>query len=45
VRYVLTGSVRRSPRLVRVLVRLHDVQSGASVWGETMEAAPDELFE
>jgi adenylate cyclase len=45
VRYVLTGSVRRSPQLVRVLVRLHDVQSGASVWGETMEAVPGELFE
>jgi adenylate cyclase len=45
VRYVLTGSVRRSPQLVRVSVRLHDVQSGASIWGETMEAVPSELFE
>jgi adenylate cyclase len=45
VRYVLTGSVRRSPQLVRVSVRLHDVQSGASIWGESMEAAPSELFE
>jgi adenylate cyclase len=45
VRYVLTGSLRRSPQLVRVSVRLHDVQSGASIWGESMEAAPSELFE
>jgi adenylate cyclase len=45
VRYVLTGSIRRSPLLLRVSVRLHDVQSGAGIWGETMEAAPSELFE
>jgi adenylate cyclase len=45
VRYVLTGSVRRSAQQVRVSVRLHDVQSGASIWGETTETPPGELFE
>jgi adenylate cyclase len=45
VRYVLTGSVRRSAGRVRVSVRLHDVQTGASLWGDTTEVAPGELFE
>jgi adenylate cyclase len=45
VRYVLTGSVRRSPRLVRVSVQLCDSRTGASLWADTSEVSPGELFE
>jgi adenylate cyclase len=46
VRYVMTGSVRRSPRLVRVSVQLGDALSGASLWGDTSEVPPGgELFD
>jgi adenylate cyclase len=45
VRYVMTGNVRRTTNLVRVSVQLHDVELGISLWGDTAEGAPDELFE
>jgi adenylate cyclase len=45
VRYVMTGSVRRSPRLLRVSVQLGDAHSGASLWGDTSEVPPGELFD
>jgi adenylate cyclase len=45
VRYVLAGSVRRTSSRVRVAVQLHDVELGISLWGDTTEGAPDELFE
>jgi len=45
VRYVMTGSVRRSPRLVRVAVQLSDAQTGASLWGDSSVVPPGELFE
>jgi len=45
VRYVLAGNVRRTPNRVRVAVQLHDVELGISLWGDTAEGAPDELFE
>lgn len=45
VRYVLTGSVRRSERLVRVSVELCDANTGVSLWGERAEAPPGELFD
>jgi adenylate cyclase len=45
VRYVLAGNVRRTPNRVRVAVQLHDVDLGISLWGDTAEGAPDELFE
>jgi adenylate cyclase len=44
VRYVVMGSVRRSPRSMRVSVQLFDAYSGASLWGDTSEITPDELF-
>jgi adenylate cyclase len=44
VRYVLSGSLRRSDRLVRVSVELCDCNTGASLWGEKSEIAPAELF-
>jgi adenylate cyclase len=45
VRYVLAGNVRRTPNRVRVAVQLHNVELGISLWGDTAEGAPDELFE
>jgi adenylate cyclase len=45
VRYVLTGSLRRSAQLVRVSVELSDAATGASLWGEKMDAPPGELFD
>jgi adenylate cyclase len=39
VRYVMTGSLRRSPRLVRVLVNLCDAQTGISLWALRLETA------
>jgi adenylate cyclase len=44
VRYVLTGSVRRSPRTLRVSVQLWDCESGASLWGDTTELPVNDLF-
>jgi adenylate cyclase len=45
VRYVLTGSVRRSGRLVRVSVELCDADTGASLWGQKEEVPQGELFD
>ncbi len=45
VRYVMTGNVRRSPTRVRVATQLYDAESGVSLWGDTAEGAPDDLFE
>ena len=45
VRYILSGSLRRSDRSVRVTVELWDSNSGATLWGEKSEIAPAELFD
>ena len=45
VRYILSGSLRRSERLVRVSVELCDTNTGATLWGEKSEIAPNELFD
>lgn len=45
VRYVVTGSVRRSPRQVRVSVQLHDTQTGESLWADASDVPLDALFE
>ena len=45
VRYVLSGSLRRSERLVRISVELCDSQTGTTLWGEKMEVEPSELFD
>jgi adenylate cyclase len=45
VRYVLSGSLRRTERLVRVSVELCDANTGATLWGEKSEVAPGELFD
>jgi adenylate cyclase len=45
VRYVLSGSLRRSERSVRVSVELCDTSTGATLWGEKSEVTPGELFD
>ena len=45
VRYVMSGSVRRSTRMVRVSAQLHDVSTGASLWAENTEQPVGELFD
>ncbi|HYZ61920.1 MAG TPA: tetratricopeptide repeat protein, partial [Acetobacteraceae bacterium] len=45
VRYVVTGSVRRSERLIRVGMQLCEAESGRTIWSELAEAAPGELFD
>jgi len=44
VRYLVTGSVRRSGRELRVQVELVDAQSGTRLWGDRAEATGGELF-
>jgi adenylate cyclase len=45
VRYVMTGAVRRSPRQIRVSVHLCDARTGGSLWSDTSEMTPGELFD
>jgi len=45
VRYVMTGTVRRSERAVRVSVELCDASTGASLWAEREEVAAGALFD
>jgi len=45
VRYVLSGTVRRSTSSVRVCVKLLDVRESACVWAENYSAGLAELFD
>ncbi len=45
VRYVLSGSVRRSGRLLRITVELSDALTGTSLWGERAEVEEGEVFD
>ncbi|WP_244408698.1 adenylate/guanylate cyclase domain-containing protein [Roseomonas fluvialis] len=44
VRYVVSGSVRRAGRHLRVQVELSDAQSGTSLWGDRAETEGGEIF-
>ena len=43
-RYLVEGSVRRSPDRIRIAVRLTDLPRGVLLWSETYDAAPSEIF-
>jgi adenylate cyclase len=44
-RYIAFGSVRRSDRSVRVSIEACDSQTQETVWGDTVEVTPGELFD
>ncbi len=44
VRYLVEGSVRRSPERIRISIRLTDAQRGGLLWSETYDVAPKDLF-
>ena len=44
-RYIAFGTVRRSDRSVRVSIEACDSQTQETVWGDTVEVAPGELFD
>ncbi len=43
-RYILSGTFQRSPKRVRVIVRLTDAQTGSEGWVESYERDLDDLF-
>jgi adenylate cyclase len=45
VRYVLSGSIRRSAERIRVAVELSDAETGFGIWSDRAEFPPNELFE
>lgn len=45
VRYVLSGSIRRTTTATRVGVQLYDVASGRVLWGTAVETPPDRVFD
>ena len=45
VRYVLSGSIRRSSNRIRVAVELSDTRTGFGIWSDRADFAPGELFE
>lgn len=44
VRYVVEGSVRRSPERIRVSVNLTDAARGTLLWSERYDAEPKDIF-
>lgn len=44
-RYVVSGSVRRSAKTMRISVQLVDGPSGQSLWAEKFDRSPDDLFD
>jgi adenylate cyclase len=44
VRYVLEGSVRRTPGAVRVVAQLIEAESGAHIWSDTFDGDVPNLF-
>lgn len=45
VRYVLSGSIRRSANRIRVAAELSDTRTGFGIWSDRADFAPGELFE
>src|SRR5688500_16818078 len=43
-RYLVEGSVRRSPDRIRIAVRLTDLPRGVLLWSENYDAAPADIF-
>jgi len=45
VRYILSGSVRRSPRFLRIHAELATTDDGAVIWAQSFDAEIGDLFE
>jgi adenylate cyclase len=45
VRYLVEGSIRRSPERLRVSIRLTDTSRGALLWSEQYDAEPKDIFQ
>ncbi|WP_165943591.1 adenylate/guanylate cyclase domain-containing protein [Roseicella aquatilis] len=45
VRYLLTGSLRRQGRQLRIAIQLCETQTGGMLWGDRITAETEDLFE
>ena len=44
VRYIVEGSIRRSPERIRISIRLTDATRGALLWSENYDITPKDIF-
>jgi adenylate cyclase len=44
VRYIVEGSIRRSPERIRIAIRLTDAARGTQLWSENYDVAPMDIF-
>jgi len=44
VRYIVDGSIRRSPERIRIAIRLTAATGGALLWSENYDVAPKDIF-
>ena len=44
VRYVIEGSVRKTPDKIRITIQLVNTESGEQVWGKRFDSAPEDFF-
>lgn len=45
VRYIARGSLRYSAKTLRIAIQLLDSHTGESLWGDSVEVQPDEVFD
>lgn len=45
VRYILTGTLRRTPKLLRLNAQLIEAQSGATLWADRYDADLEQIFD
>jgi adenylate cyclase len=44
VRYIVEGSIRRTPERIRISIRLTDAARGALLWSENYDVVPKDIF-
>ncbi len=44
VRYIVEGSIRRSPERIRIAIRLTAAERGTQLWSENYDVAPKDIF-
>ena len=44
VRYIVDGSIRRSPERIRIAIRLSAAAGGTQLWSENYDVAPKDIF-